>query len=92
MVRVEGLLGRLTWKFLIEVSLIKDDPLIVRLPWGIISSKRIGELMLRYMVPLKYMCRIPIEDEYIYNLDSLEVVVCEETFQAKFCLPLYSFI
>lgn len=56
------------------------------------SLKRIGELTSRYKVPSKYMYRIPSDNKYISNFGPLKVVVCEETFQARFHFLLHPFI
>lgn len=71
---------------------MEGDLLIIGIPRGIMSSKRMGKLMLRYKIPPKYMCRIPSDDEYISTPDPSEVAMCKEIFRAKFYLPLYPFI
>lgn len=45
------------------VGLTEDDPPITEISQGIISSKRIGELVPRYKVPPDYICRILGDDE-----------------------------
>lgn len=49
-------------------------------------------LMSRYGIPLKYVYRIPSDDEYILTLSPLEMVVFKETFWARFGLSLHPFL
>lgn len=71
---------------------MKDDPPIVGLPQVIMSSKRMGELISRYKIPPKYVCRVPSDDQHISTPGPMEVVVCEETFWAGFHLPCHFFV
>lgn len=74
------------------MGLVEDDPLIVGISQGIISSGRMTELMSRHRVPPHYFYKILEDDGYVFMLGPLEVVLCEESYWAKFHLPLYPFI
>lgn len=65
---------------------------LLLLGWGIMSSKRIGELISRCRIPPEYMYGIPSDNECISISRPLEVAMCGENFQVKFCLPLYPFV
>lgn len=71
---------------------MEDNHLIVGIPRGTISSKRMGELILRYDVPTENMCRTSSDKKYVSNPSPLKVAICKETFYARFYLPLYPFI
>lgn len=52
-----------------DVGPIEDDPTIVRIPQGIMTSKRMEELASRYRIRPKFVCKIPSDGEYIFTLD-----------------------
>lgn len=41
-----------------DVGLVEDGPSLYRMPWGIIIKERIVEIMLRYGVPLEFVCKL----------------------------------
>lgn len=57
----------------------EDNPPMVRISWGIISSERMNVLVLKYRMPSNYVYRIPDDDEYVSTLGPLKVAMCEES-------------
>lgn len=59
---------------------VDNDLLPVRVNRGIMAIKRMNELLMRYGVPSRYVCRLPTTGEYVSILGTLEIGVCEESF------------
>lgn len=47
---------------------------------GTMTTQRMNELVIRYRVPLGYVCRIWTVSEYVSRPGPLEIRVCEESF------------
>lgn len=75
-----------------NVGLAKDDPCIYEMPRGLMTKKQMREIMYRYGVPPKFVCRLPGDGECISYPSPIEVAIYEETFQAGFHHPFYLFI
>lgn len=59
------------------------------MPYNIMISDKMKELVLRYRVPLEYVYRLLGDDECISCPSPMKVAICEEIFLAGFFLPLY---
>lgn len=70
-----------------DVGPVEGDPAFHRKPRGIITEERMAETMHRYGVPPKFACRLSGDSECISCPSSIEVVMCEETFRARFHFP-----
>lgn len=75
-----------------DVRPTKDDPPVFGILRGIISKKRMNELVLRYRGLPSYICRVSHNDEDVSTLGPLEVSVFEESFRARLCFPIHPFI
>lgn len=75
-----------------DVGLAEGDPSFYGKSQGIITEERMTKIMLRYGVPLEFLCRLQGDSECIFYLGPMEVAVCEEMFRVRFFLPLHPFI
>lgn len=71
---------------------VDDNPPLIGFNRHIMTVEKMIELGLRYEVPLGYAYMVPNTNEYVSTLGPLEISVSEESFRARFRIPILPFI